>query len=169
MTWHAPMLSEVRLTWLQSHQLSRMLKWWGPENNDWHMGDDVLPGSAILAALSPASRAALSPLNPQQGLHRINPTWFQLNERDRRTFRAVFFHDRINAVLTGGQREIDSPAKNWLRWLAVREAHAEVKSWVEARRIASRRLQGTIAAGKPGAMKWSYDRVQQILKRYPPG
>jgi len=150
--WQTPGLTEVPLTGTQRHYIAMFTKWHSPENEDWHLLQ--VPEDAILAALSKASRATLIPYS---GRH----IWFQLAERDRRALRAVTFHDEINAVLSKKRQQSDI---NWLRWLAVCEARREGESWEKARETASGQLKATPAKGQPGAMKWSYDLVQRILK-----
>ena len=156
--WQTPGLTEVPLTGTQRHYIAMFTKYHLPENEDWHLLQ--VPEDAILAALSKASRATLI---QHSGRH----NWFQLAERDRRALRAVVFHDQLDAVLSKGLFSIERAQQsdiNWLRWLAVCEARREGESWEKARETASGQLKATPAKGQPGAMKWSYDLVQRILK-----
>jgi len=126
-----------------------------------------LPKDDILAAL-PATHVTLTPRTDRLWMELPNfsfkeSLWFQLGKEDRRALQAVYFHDSLDAIRTGKQKQ--ESAINWLRWLAVREAHREGLSWKKARERASERLEDTPAKGEPkGGIKWSYDLVQRILK-----
>ena len=168
--WRTPILSEVPLTKQQRQSIADMVRLAVAADDFWVSILPDLPEAAILAALSPASRAALKPYDPE-GPH--GSCWFQLAEHDRRAFRAVDFDNGLHAILIGKRQR--KGEKGWLRWLAVREAMCEIehanqpmareKMWEKARKKASERLIGTVAKGEPSAMKFSYDLVQRLLRR----
>lgn len=175
-SWQAPSLTEVSLTerqlssindvrnerrYLNDHCLSPL-----PENairsgrfhNQLHVLThllDPLPEKAIRAALPTTLPAASR-----------GHVWFQLAERDRRAYTIIRFHDQLHAILRGREQQQSEQQSivNWLRWLAVRDAQSEGRSWEKAREKASNRLASTLAAGAPGTMKYSYDLIQRILK-----
>jgi hypothetical protein len=162
--WQTPALVEVSLNESQWMALLSIIDLDDPDtDNEFLNWVERLPEENVLAAL-PATRVRMSPMTGRPWMESpyFKQTWFQLAKSDRRALQAVYFHDGLHTVLTGNRK--GESAINWLRWLAVREAHREGRSWKKARETASERLAGTPAAGQPGAMKWSYELVQRILK-----
>ena len=54
------------------------------------------------------------------------------------------------------------------RWLTVRKAKQEGRSWPKAQEEASKRLAGTPFQGSARTMRQSYDRIQEIRRFYEP-
>jgi hypothetical protein len=169
--WQTPILSEIPLTKDQLPSIADMTRVAVKADDFWLTIRPGFPDAALLAALSPASRAVLKPFDPEW---LYNSFWWQLAEHYRRAFRAVDFDNGLHAVLTGKHNWGRKAGKDWLRWLAVSEAMGEMehtgrpiareKMWEKARQKASERLVGTVARGKPSAMKFSYDLVQRVLR-----
>jgi hypothetical protein len=187
--WQTPVLTEIKVShpqWLAAYWITDLNDPW----NDTEFYNDVecIPQEDILAIL-PKTRAPMMPLaerHPearQRGLWAklscYETPWYKLAKADRRALQDVYVQYCLD-VLIGTKKRPDHRQSeiNWLRWLAVREAHLVVEkkrklegstknAWKGedgAYSVASKWLKGTLAARQPSAMKWSYDLVQRITK-----
>jgi hypothetical protein len=135
-------------------QIELLIKWQHPDNVDAHFL--ILPREAV--------EATCVPLLPQSA--GTTDVWWQLSEDDRRSFRVVYFHTKMNA-LERGDLKTPPAVVSWLRWLAVRQAKSERQTWPDAYDDASDRLKGTIAQAAARTMKAEYAKVQCILRAPP--
>jgi len=165
--WQTPSQTEVPLdNDRQRIELDHILTLNDPEEDgEFHNDVEYWPDKDILAAL-PATRVTLAPMADCPWMNLlllVSPLWFQLAKSDRRALQTVYIHDRLNVILNQSIKREPKSAADWLRWIAVREAHRE-ESLKSAFKTASDRLKDTPAEGQPGTMKRAYDRVRHTLE-----